>query len=133
MATVTSLGAGSGLDLEGLVTKLMDAERVPLTELQTKEKSYNSKISALGSLQEQAVGSADSHRRLDPIRNANRALNSLPVFRQLFPTRRLLRSARARCRCRKLFTGGKQAGRRPATRFIITESGQRQCADFFLC
>lgn len=50
MATVTSLGAGSGLDLESLITKLMDAERTPLTALQTKQSSYNSQISALGSL-----------------------------------------------------------------------------------
>lgn len=50
MATITSLGAGSGLDLESLVSKLMDAERAPLTALQTKQSSYNSQISALGSL-----------------------------------------------------------------------------------
>lgn len=50
MATITSLGAGSGLDLESLITKLMDAERTPLTALQTKQSSYNSQISALGSL-----------------------------------------------------------------------------------
>ena len=50
MPTVTSLGAGSGIDLEGLITKLMDAERIPLTTLQNKESSFNSQISALGSL-----------------------------------------------------------------------------------
>ena len=51
MATVSSLGAGSGLDLSGLLTNLMKAEQVPLTALQTREASYQSKISALGSLQ----------------------------------------------------------------------------------
>lgn len=50
MATVTSLGSGSGLDLEGLITNLMNAERTPLIALQKKESSYNSTISALGSL-----------------------------------------------------------------------------------
>lgn len=50
MATITSLGAGSGLDLESLVTSLMTAESAPLTALQTKAASYTSKISSLGTL-----------------------------------------------------------------------------------
>lgn len=50
MATVTSLGVGSGLDLEGLVTQLMAVERQPLTALQKKETAVNAKISALGAL-----------------------------------------------------------------------------------
>ena len=50
MATITSLGVGSGLDLENLVSSLMQVERRPLTALQTQVKSYNSKISALGTL-----------------------------------------------------------------------------------
>ena len=51
MATVSSLGSGSGLDLSGLLTKLMTAEQQPLLQLQTKEASYQSKISAYGTLQ----------------------------------------------------------------------------------
>lgn len=50
MATITSLGAGSGLDLENLVSSLMQVERRPLTALQNQVKSYNTKISALGAL-----------------------------------------------------------------------------------
>lgn len=50
MATITSLGVGSGMDLEGLVTSLMQIERRPLTSLQNQAKSYNAKISALGAL-----------------------------------------------------------------------------------
>ena len=50
MATITSLGVGSGLDLEALVTSLMAVESKPLTALQTKVASYTSKISALGTL-----------------------------------------------------------------------------------
>lgn len=50
MATITSLGVGSGLDLESLVTSLMAVESKPLTALQTKAASYTSKISALGTL-----------------------------------------------------------------------------------
>ncbi|MDR1425258.1 MAG: flagellar filament capping protein FliD [Azoarcus sp.] len=47
----SSLGVGSGLDLEGLVSGLMDIERRPLATLKTQVGSYNTKISALGTLQ----------------------------------------------------------------------------------
>lgn len=50
MATISSLGVGSGLDLSGIVSSLMAVETQPLTALQTKEASYQSRISALGSL-----------------------------------------------------------------------------------
>ena len=50
MATITSLGTGSGLDLEPLVTKLMTAESTPLTALKKKQTTVETKISALGKL-----------------------------------------------------------------------------------
>lgn len=50
MASISSLGSGSGLDLSGLLTSLMQAEQRPLTLLQQKEASYQSRISAYGSL-----------------------------------------------------------------------------------
>ena len=50
MATISSLGSGSGLDLSGLLTSLMQAEQLPLTALQKKEASYQARISAFGSL-----------------------------------------------------------------------------------
>jgi len=50
MATVSSLGSGSGLDLSGLLTSLMQAEQLPLVALQKKEASYQARISAYGSL-----------------------------------------------------------------------------------
>lgn len=50
MASVTSLGSGSGLDLESLLTNLMTVEKQPLTAIQTKQSSVNTKISSLGTL-----------------------------------------------------------------------------------
>ena len=50
MATITSLGAGSGMDLEGLVTSLMSVEKRPLAQLQKQTTSYNTQISSLGKL-----------------------------------------------------------------------------------
>jgi len=50
MATITSLGLGSGLESETIVSKLMALERAPLTVLDTKAASYTSKISSYGQL-----------------------------------------------------------------------------------
>ncbi|MDP2823776.1 MAG: flagellar filament capping protein FliD [Sulfuritalea sp.] len=50
MAGISSPGLGSGLDVSGLVSKLMALERQPLTALATKEASFQAKLSAFGSL-----------------------------------------------------------------------------------
>lgn len=47
---ISSLGAGSGLDLNGILNSLMAVEQQPLIKLQTQEASYQARISALGSL-----------------------------------------------------------------------------------
>lgn len=51
MATITSLGIGSGLDLNGLLDKLESAERQKLVPITTQQKSYQAKISAFGKLE----------------------------------------------------------------------------------
>ncbi len=56
MATLSSPGIGSGLDVNGLVTQLMALEKQPLTLLQQKQSSYNSKISAIGQIQSVMAG-----------------------------------------------------------------------------
>lgn len=50
MATISSLGVGSGLDLSGIVSSLMAVEAQPLTAMQKKEASFQARISSLGSL-----------------------------------------------------------------------------------
>ena len=47
---ISSLGAGSGIDLNSIVTSLMQVEQQPLLALQTKEATYQARISALGNL-----------------------------------------------------------------------------------
>ena len=47
---ITSPGIGSGLDVNGIIAKLMQVEQLPLNKLVTREASYQSKISAFGSL-----------------------------------------------------------------------------------
>lgn len=47
---VTSGGIASGLDVSGIVSKLMALEQQPLTKLATKEADYNAKLTAYGSI-----------------------------------------------------------------------------------
>lgn len=47
---ISSLGAGSGLDLSGILSSLMQVEQQPMLALQKKEASYQARISALGTL-----------------------------------------------------------------------------------
>jgi flagellar hook-associated protein 2 len=47
---ITVSGLSSGIDYDSLVTKLMAIEKEPLNTLQKKESSYQSKLTALGSL-----------------------------------------------------------------------------------
>lgn len=49
MANITSAGIGSGLDVTGLVTQLLAAERQPLAVLDKKEAIVQAKLSAYGS------------------------------------------------------------------------------------
>lgn len=54
MAGIQATGAGSGLDVAGLVEKLMSVERQPLTKLQQKEAAVQVKISAYGTFKSAA-------------------------------------------------------------------------------
>lgn len=51
MASVSSLGIGSNLDLAGLLADLTKAESQPLVMLQQQQISYTAKLSAYGTLQ----------------------------------------------------------------------------------
>ena len=50
MASISSLGIGSGLDLNGLLDKLSAAEQQRLTPYTTQQTSYNAKLTAYGTL-----------------------------------------------------------------------------------
>ncbi|CAN5274885.1 flagellar filament capping protein FliD [soil metagenome] len=50
MATITSAGVGSGLDVESIVSQLMSIERKPIDDLTTKQTSYNTQLSAIGQI-----------------------------------------------------------------------------------
>lgn len=50
MATISSAGLGSGLDINGIITRLMAVESQPLTTFAKKEAGFQAKLSAFGSL-----------------------------------------------------------------------------------
>jgi flagellar hook-associated protein 2 len=51
MPTITSAGIGSGLDIESLVSKLVSAERIPITQLTKRTDGLKTELSAFGKLQ----------------------------------------------------------------------------------
>lgn len=60
MASITSAGLGSGLEVENIITQLMALEKKPLASLQTKAGTLDSKISAFGSLKSQLSTLSDA-------------------------------------------------------------------------
>ena len=51
MATITSAGIGSGLDVNSIVTQLLAIERQPLAALEKQETQLTTKLSEFGKLQ----------------------------------------------------------------------------------
>ena len=51
MATISSPGVGSGLDVNSIVTQLVAIERAPISQLQKEASSLQTKLSAFGKLQ----------------------------------------------------------------------------------
>ena len=60
MATIQSLGVGSGLDVSAIITQLLEIERQPLKRMQSAAKGVETEISLYGSMRSKAdsVGSA---------------------------------------------------------------------------
>jgi flagellar hook-associated protein 2 len=51
MATTTSLGIGTGVDLQSMLSTILTAEKAPIAALETKISAANTKISLYGTLQ----------------------------------------------------------------------------------
>ena len=60
MATISSIGVGSGLDAESIITKLVALEKQPLTTLQSKATFFQSQISEFGKVQSEVSALADA-------------------------------------------------------------------------
>lgn len=62
--TLSSLGVGSGLDANAIVTKLVELERQPITLLQKRTESLQTKISAFGQIQSSVSSLRDAAKKL---------------------------------------------------------------------
>jgi flagellar hook-associated protein 2 len=72
MATISSPGVGSGLDVNSIVTQLVAIERQPIVQLQSQVSSLQTKLSAFGKLQS----------NLSALRDAASALTSASTWNQ---------------------------------------------------
>jgi flagellar hook-associated protein 2 len=63
-STISSLGVGSGLDANSIVTKLVALERQPITNLQTAADKLQTKISAYGQIQSAVSSFRDAAKKL---------------------------------------------------------------------
>jgi flagellar hook-associated protein 2 len=64
MATITSAGIGSGLDIESLVSKLVASERTPITQLSKKIEGLKTELSAFGKVQSALASLRDAASKL---------------------------------------------------------------------
>lgn len=64
MATISSPGVGSGLDIKNIVSQMLALEQRPLTQLQTAATSTRAQLSAFGQLKSQLANLQDQATRL---------------------------------------------------------------------
>lgn len=64
MASISTLGVGSGLNLSSLLDQLTTAEQAPLTAIKNQQSSYQTKLSAYGQLQSMLGALAGSANQL---------------------------------------------------------------------
>lgn len=85
MATITSTGVGSGLDVTTIITQLMALERRPLDLLQQQSSTVQSQLSAFGTLKNQIAALGDVATRLadktswNPLRSETSSPGDLAV------------------------------------------------------
>lgn len=64
MATISSPGIGSGLDVQSIVSQLVALERVPLNRLETQASTIQSKLSLFGTIKSQMSALGDAAAKL---------------------------------------------------------------------
>jgi flagellar hook-associated protein 2 len=76
MAAITASGIGSNLDVNGIVSQLMAIEQQPVKKLDTKEASYQAKLSAYGTVKS----------GLATLQDSTTSLNNTASFRSIKAT-----------------------------------------------
>ncbi len=71
MATISSPGIGSGLDIKSIVSQLVALEKAPLTQLSVKAATVQTKISAFGQIKSLVTPLADAASTLNSLTTWN--------------------------------------------------------------
>ena len=64
MATISAAGIGSGLDIESIITSLMEVEQIPLQSLQVKAGDLLTQVSAYGTMRSHLATFQDAVNKL---------------------------------------------------------------------
>ncbi|MEZ5664947.1 MAG: flagellar filament capping protein FliD [Burkholderiaceae bacterium] len=64
MATISSPGIGSGLDVQSIVSQLVAIERAPITQLQSQATTLQTRLSLYGTIKSQIASLGDAAARL---------------------------------------------------------------------
>ncbi|WP_370262597.1 flagellar filament capping protein FliD [Limnobacter sp.] len=71
MASISSAGIGSGLDIEGIIGSLMAAERIPLSKVKQERTQINTKISIYGVIKSSLSQLQTAAQKLTSVSNLN--------------------------------------------------------------
>ena len=71
MATISSPGIGSGLDVQSIVTQLVALEKAPLTQLKTQATSLQTRLSTYGTIKSQVSALGDAATKLSTSKGWN--------------------------------------------------------------
>ena len=71
MPSISSAGIGSGLDIEGIISSLMAAERLPLSKVSTERTAINTKISIYGIIKNSFADLKTATDKLTNLSNLN--------------------------------------------------------------
>ncbi len=71
MPAISSAGVGSGLDIEGIISSLMAAERIPLSKVNQERTQVNTKISIYGIIKNSFSDLQASANKLTQLSNLN--------------------------------------------------------------
>ncbi|BET25532.1 flagellar hook-associated protein 2 [Limnobacter thiooxidans] len=71
MPSISSAGIGSGLDIEGIISSLMAAERLPLNKVSTERTAINTKISIYGIIKNSFADLKTATDKLTNLSNLN--------------------------------------------------------------
>jgi flagellar hook-associated protein 2 len=64
MASISSPGIASGLDIQSIVSQLVALEKAPLTQLKSKATSFQTKLSTMGTIKSQVAALGDAAAKL---------------------------------------------------------------------